>query len=29
LRLLGGIDAKGKSCVVAVGVFSALPLKGK
>jgi len=29
LRLLGGIDAKGKSCSVAVGVFSALPLKGK
>jgi hypothetical protein len=29
LRLLGGIDAKGKSCAMAVGVFASLPLERK
>jgi hypothetical protein len=29
LRLRGGVDAKGKSSSVAVGVFASLPLERK
>ena len=29
MRLLGGIDAKGKSCAVAVGLFSRLAAEGQ